>query len=112
MVVKHIGGKILLFLASPPTVGVGRLKAQRNNTTLYGSDREHLLRVPEDKFFKDFAADACRFQISIDVFAFNPSFIDLASLAAMPRYTGGQVSQADDANHAVHSKVHFAFTTL
>lgn len=93
MVMNHIGGKLLLFLSSPPTIGIGRLRAQRDNAALYGSDREHQLRTPEDKFFKDFAAEASRFQITIDIFVFNPTFIDLASLAALPRYTGGQVGQ-------------------
>ncbi|CAD7697205.1 unnamed protein product [Ostreobium quekettii] len=91
MVMSHIGGKLLLFLSSPPTLGIGRLRAQRDNAALYGSDREHLLRTPEDKFFKDFAAEASRVQITIDLFVFHPTFIDLASLSALPRYTGGQV---------------------
>jgi len=33
----------------------------------------------------------CRFQICIDVFAFGSSYMDLPSLGALPKYTGGQL---------------------
>lgn len=33
----------------------------------------------------------CRFQICIDVFAFGSAYMDLPSLGALPKYTGGQV---------------------
>ncbi len=67
---EAIGGKLLLFQTSVPNVGVGKI-TQRDNPTLYNTDSEHRLRVPEDIFFKKFAAEASKAQISIDVFSFR-----------------------------------------
>lgn len=90
MVICHIGGKMLLFQAAVPTVGAGKVK-NRENAALYGTDREATLRVPEDPFFKKFAAECSRVQITVDTFVFSNSYCDLASISAMPKYTCGQV---------------------
>ena len=58
----------------------------------FEGDKEHLLRNPEDPFWKKFAAEASRFQITVDLFSFCPAYTDLASLEAIPKYTCGQVS--------------------
>ncbi len=47
-----------------------------------------MLRVPDDPFYKRFAAEASRFQICIDVFAFGATYMDLPSLGALPRWDG------------------------
>jgi protein transport protein SEC24 len=33
----------------------------------------------------------CRFQICVDVFACGSTYMDLPSLGALPKYTGGQL---------------------
>ena len=43
MVMGSIGGKLLLFQAASPSVGVGRIKA-RDLPTLYGTDR-HVISI-------------------------------------------------------------------
>ena len=53
--------------------------------------REHTTRVPEDPFWKKFAAEASRVQIAVDVFAFPSQYMDLASLGALCKYTCGQL---------------------
>ncbi|KAL0025356.1 hypothetical protein WJX79_010862 [Trebouxia sp. C0005] len=90
LMMEAIGGKLLLFQTSVPNVGVGKI-TQRDNPTLYNTDSEHRLRVPEDIFFKKFAAEASKAQISIDVFSFSQQFTDLASLSALAKYTTGGV---------------------
>jgi len=90
MVMNHIGGKLLLFQSSVPSLGVGRVK-NRENPALYGTEREPTLRNPEDSFFKRYAAECSRVQITVDVFAFSLQYMDLASLAAVPRYTCGEI---------------------
>ncbi|EFN54134.1 hypothetical protein CHLNCDRAFT_135519 [Chlorella variabilis] len=90
LVMNHIGGKLLLFQAAAPSVGIGRIKA-RDNPALYGTDREYSLRTPDDPFYKRFSAEASRFQICVDVFAFGSAYMDLPSLGALPKYTGGQL---------------------
>ncbi|GMH36590.1 hypothetical protein BSKO_04463 [Bryopsis sp. KO-2023] len=90
MVTNHIGGKLLLFLSSVPTLGPGKIK-NRENAGLYGTDRESSLRNPDDAFYKRFSAECSRTQITVDVFAFGSQYMDLASIVCIPRYTGGQV---------------------
>ena len=46
-VMAHIGGKILLFQASLPSIGEGTLKP-RENQRLLGTDKEHNLLNAED----------------------------------------------------------------
>ena len=90
---NHIGGKLLMFQHGVPSVGVGKLKA-RENLALYGTEREPTLRNPEDPFFKRFAAEACRVQMTLDLFVGSGNYTDLASLVSIPRYTCGQVGEA------------------
>jgi len=90
LVMNHIGGKLLMFQHGVPSVGVGKLKA-RENLALYGTEREPTLRNPEDPFFKRFAAEACRVQMTLDLFVGSGNYTDLASLVSIPRYTCGQV---------------------
>ena len=93
LVMNHLGGKLLLFQGSTPSLGAGRAKAQREQLSFYGTEREPSLRNPEDPFFKRYAAEASRVQITLDAFVGAPaSPLDLASLAAIPRYTCGQVT--------------------
>lgn len=87
---NHIGGKLLLFQAAAASLGVGRVRA-RDNPALYGTERECSLRGPDDPFYKRFSAEASRFQLCIDVFAFGAAPMDLPSLAALPKYTGGSL---------------------
>lgn len=89
LVMNHIGGKLMLFQAAMPSIGIGKVKA-RDNPALYGTDREFALRTPDDPFYKRFSAEASRFQICVDVFACGATFQDLPSIGALPKYTGGQ----------------------
>eukprot|EP00198_Chlamydomonas_reinhardtii_P012637 XP_001701974.1 COP-II coat subunit [Chlamydomonas reinhardtii] len=90
MVSSHIGGKLLLFQSSVPSLGVGRVK-NRENPSAYGTEREPGLRNPDDPFYKRYAAECSRVQITVDVFAMAMQYTDLASLAAIPRYTCGEL---------------------
>jgi len=90
MVQSHIGGKMLLFQAAVPSLGPGRIR-NRESAAVYGTDREHTLRVPEDPFYKKFSAECSRVQITVDIFVFCNMYCDLASLSSLPKYTCGQV---------------------
>ena len=46
-VIQHMGGKLVLFQSSLPTIGEGALK-MRDNPRLLGSDKEHTLLNAED----------------------------------------------------------------
>ncbi|KAL6763866.1 COP-II coat subunit [Haematococcus lacustris] len=89
-VMQHVGGKLLLFQAAVPSLGIGKVK-NREVLSAYGTDRESTLRQPDDPFFKRFAAECSRVQISLNVFSCSAGHMDLASLAAVPRYTCGDL---------------------
>lgn len=63
-----------------PSLGVGRLKLRGDDLRVYGTDKEHALRVPEDPFYKQMAADFTKYQIAINVYAFSDKYMDIASI--------------------------------
>ena len=91
MAMSHIGGKLMLFQCTLPSMGSGRLLNRGDDHRHAGTDKEYLLRSPADPFYKKMAAECSRQQICVDVFATGTPYADLASLSTLPRYTGGQV---------------------
>ena len=77
---SQLGGKLLIFQNTLPSVGVGRLRLRGDDARLYGTDKEHSLRVAEDPFYKQMAADFTKYQIGINVYAFSDKYTDIASL--------------------------------
>jgi len=87
-VISHIGGKMLLFQSSLPSIGEGSLKP-RDNPRMLGTDKEHTLLNAEVPFYKDQAIDCSRLQIAVDTFLFSPQYTDLATIAVLSKYTAG-----------------------
>ncbi|KAJ4838143.1 hypothetical protein Tsubulata_035230 [Turnera subulata] len=92
-VMNQLGGKMLIFQNTMPSLGVGRLKLRGDDVRVYGTDKEHALRLPEDPFYKQMAADLTKYQIGVNLYAFSDKYTDIASLGALAKYTGGQVYQ-------------------
>lgn len=90
LVMAGIGGKLLVFQSTPPSVGVAKIK-QRDNSAAYNTDREPITRKPEDPFFKKYAAEASRVQIAVDMFCMAKQYTDIASLGPLSHYTCGQL---------------------
>eukprot|EP00250_Pteridium_aquilinum_P016949 c23383_g1_i2 orf=480-4016(-) len=90
-IMSQLGGKLLLFQSTLPSLGVGRLKLRGDDPRAYGSDKEPALRNPEDPFYKQMAADFSKFQIGVNLYIFGDSYIDLASLGTLSKYTAGQI---------------------
>jgi protein transport protein SEC24 len=91
MAMNHIGGKLMMFQCTLPSLGQGRLLNRGDDHRNAGTDKEHLVRAPADPFFKKMAAECSRQQICVDIFASASPYGDLASLSILPRYTGGQL---------------------
>ncbi|KAG0473484.1 hypothetical protein HPP92_015341 [Vanilla planifolia] len=91
MVMSQLGGKLLVFQSTLPSLGVGRLRLRGDDARAYGTDKENNLRIPEDSFYKQMAADFTKNQIAVDIFAFSEKYSDIASLGTLAKYTGGQV---------------------
>ncbi|KAG9093067.1 COPII subunit [Ceratobasidium sp. UAMH 11750] len=104
-----IGGKIIVLTASLPTLGEGALKP-REDPKLLGTAKESSLLQPASSFYKTFAIDCSRAQISVDMFLFSSAYTDVASLSCLPHYTSGQTffypafnaSRAEDALKFAH----------
>lgn len=80
---SQLGGKLLIFQNTLPSLGVGRLKLRGDDLRVYGTDKEHLLRLPEDPFYKQMAAEFTKFQIGVNVYAFSDKYTDIASLGML-----------------------------
>ena len=91
MVMSQLGGKLLIFQSTLPSLGVGRLKLRADDPCIYGTDKEHTIRVAEDPFYKQMAADLTKYQIGVNLYAFSDKYTDIASLGTLSKYTGGQV---------------------
>lgn len=104
MVMSQLGGKLLIFQNSLPSLGVGRLKLRGDDSRVYGTDKEHGLRLPEDPFYKQMAAEFSKYQISTNVYAFSDKYTDIASLGTLAKYTAGQVYYYPAFQSAIHGE--------
>ncbi|OVA19902.1 zinc finger protein [Macleaya cordata] len=104
LVMSQLGGKLLIFQTTLPSLGVGRLRLRGDDLRIYGTDKEHELRKPEDPFYKQMAADLTKFQIGVNVYAFSDKYTDIASLGTLAKYTGGQVYHYPGFEGAIHKE--------
>jgi protein transport protein SEC24 len=84
-----VGGKMTVVTASLPNIGQGKLE-MREDKKLLGTGKESSLLQTGNAFYKSFAVECSKQQISIDMFLFSSQYQDVASLSNLPRYTGGQ----------------------
>lgn len=87
--ISHVGGKVVVLSASLPNVGYGKLE-MREDKKLLGTSKENALLQTQNAFYKSFAVECSKTQVSIDMFLFSAQYQDVASLSNLPRYTGGQ----------------------
>lgn len=87
--ISAVGGKLIVLTASLPSLGEGSLK-NRVDPKLLGTSKESSLLQPASSFYKTFAIDCSRSQVSVDMFLFSGTYQDVATLACLPHYTSGQ----------------------
>lgn len=104
MVMSQLGGKLLVFQSTLPSLGAGRLRLRGDDLRVYGTDKEHILRTPEDPFYKQMAAEFTKNQIAVDIFALSDRYSDIASLGSLAKYTGGQVYHFPSFQAAAHQE--------
>ena len=83
------GGKITVLSSTIPNVGFAKLE-MREDKKLLGTSKEGSLLQPANSFYKSFAVECSKVQVSIDMFLFSSQYQDVATLSNLPRYTGGQ----------------------
>ncbi|KAF2267375.1 hypothetical protein CC78DRAFT_530777 [Lojkania enalia] len=87
--ISPIGGKITVLSSTIPNVGYGKLE-MREDKKLLGTSKEGSLLQTANSFYKSFAVECSKNQVSIDMFLFSSQYQDVASLSNLPRYTAGQ----------------------
>ncbi|KAF2195243.1 COPII component protein [Zopfia rhizophila CBS 207.26] len=87
--ISPVGGKITVLSASLPNVGYGKLD-MREDKKMLGTSKEGSLLQTANSFYKSFAVECSKNQVSIDMFLFSSQYQDVATLSNLPRYTGGQ----------------------
>lgn len=84
-----VGGKMTVVTSSLPNIGAGKLDLREDKKVL-GTSKESSLLQTGNSFYKSFAVECSKQQISVDMFLFSSQYQDVASLSCLPRYTGGQ----------------------
>ncbi|CAG8551464.1 10705_t:CDS:10 [Dentiscutata erythropus] len=78
--ISPIGGKIIVLQSSLPNIGPGQLKAREDSKAL-GTPKESALLQSAEPFYKKFAVDCSRSQVSVDMFLLGSQYSDVATLS-------------------------------
>jgi len=87
--ISPVGGKMTVLTASLPNLATGKLEPREVKQNL-GTSKESALLQTANSFYKSFAVECSKNQVSIDMFLFSSQYQDVASMSNLPRYTGGQ----------------------
>lgn len=88
--ISHIGGKIVAFTSSLPSIGIGKLSVRDENAVSGKSKEASALLTPNSTFYKSFAVECNKSQVTVDFFLTGSSYQDVATLSNLPRFTAGQ----------------------
>ncbi|XP_071455652.1 protein transport protein Sec24C [Hetaerina americana] len=84
-------GKLLVFHSSLPIAEApGKLK-NRDDRKVLGTDKEKSVLGPQTNYYNNLGQDCVMAGCSVDLFVFNNSYIDLATIGQVSRLTGGEV---------------------
>lgn len=72
-----------MLSASLPTLGPGALK-NREDPKMFGTSKESSLLQTATGFYKSFAIDCSRAQVSVDMWLFASAYTDVATLSRLP----------------------------
>lgn len=94
LAMEDTGGRVLAFQSVLPSAGLGALstrEAEGRATTKLSEKAVQKMLLPADKVLKELASELSDHFISVDLFLTTQGFVDIASLSAISRFTGGQV---------------------
>lgn len=84
-------GKLLIFHSTLPVAEApGKLK-NRDDRKLLGTEKEKTVLTPQCTSYNNLGQDCVQAGCSVDLFIFNNSYIDLATIGQVSRLTGGEV---------------------
>ncbi|TMW54456.1 hypothetical protein DOY81_000448 [Sarcophaga bullata] len=88
---SNCSGKLLVFNSSLPIAEApGKLK-NRDDRKLLGTEKEKTVLVPQCQTYNTLGQDCVQNGCSVDLFLFNNSYIDIATIGQVARLTGGEV---------------------
>lgn len=84
-------GKLLVFTSSLPIADApGKLK-NRDDRKLLGTEKEKTVLQPQIPNYNQLGQECVQVGCSVDLFVFNNSYIDIATIGQVARLTGGEV---------------------
>nr|XP_014086954.1 protein transport protein Sec24C [Bactrocera oleae] len=88
---SNCAGKLLVFNSTLPIAeGRGKLK-NRDDRKLLGTEKEKTVLTPQCLSYNTLGQDCVQNGVSVDLFLFNNSYIDIATLGQVARLSGGEV---------------------
>ena len=97
-VMKHVGGKMLVFQSCLPTLGgaAGALPPgsprELSIQRVCGTPDEMNVLNSSTAWYRDTGIEFSKAQICVDMFLFPTSYIDAANVSALPKVTGGTLT--------------------
>ncbi|TID29342.1 hypothetical protein CANINC_002025 [Pichia inconspicua] len=87
---NKIGGKMITITSTLPNIGKGKLIV-RDESSVSGKSKEaSTLLTSNNSFYKSFAIDCNKSQITCDMFLCSSSYQDVATLSNLAKFTAGQ----------------------
>ncbi|XP_053957930.1 protein transport protein Sec24C [Anastrepha ludens] len=88
---SNSAGKLLVFNSTLPIAeGRGKLK-NRDDRKLLGTEKEKTVLTPQSVAYNTLGQECVQNGVSVDLFLFNNSYIDIATLGQVSRLSGGEV---------------------
>ncbi|KAG7207356.1 hypothetical protein KM043_009019 [Ampulex compressa] len=84
-------GKLIVFHSSLPIAEApGKLK-NRDDRKVLGTEKEKTVLAPQTNAYNNLGQDCVGAGCSVDLFVFNNSYVDIATIGQISRLTGGEV---------------------
>lgn len=77
------GGKIVIFAATLPTIGIGALQPLVDEAALYGTDKEKTLFIPRQETWKDIGEQCASEGVGVSMFLGMGRPIDVGTIGAL-----------------------------
>merc|ERR1719273_2983157 len=94
------GGRVTVFQHTLPTIGPGAVSQREVQTSDKKADTSVL--GPQTDFYKKLALDCSGQQVAVDVWTLSGTYVDLATLSGVSKFSGGQV-QHFPGYHTTHN---------